>query len=123
MNVLLSIKPQYAEQIFNGTKKYEYRKSIFKLKNVQTIIVYASSPIKQVIGEFSIDHIFCADVDTVWEVTKQYAGVSHDFYKSYFANKKRAYAIKIGSPQRYAQPRILSDYGLQVAPQSFAYVR
>ena len=32
MKVLLSIKPEFAEKIFNGTKKYEFRKSIFKNK-------------------------------------------------------------------------------------------
>lgn len=30
MKVLLSIKPEFAERIFNGSKKYEFRKVIFK---------------------------------------------------------------------------------------------
>ena len=29
MKVLLSIKPEFADKIFNGTKKYEFRKEIF----------------------------------------------------------------------------------------------
>jgi predicted transcriptional regulator len=31
MKVLLSIKPQFAEMIFSGTKKYEFRRSVFKV--------------------------------------------------------------------------------------------
>ena len=58
MTVLLSIKPEFAEKIFDGTKKFEFRKSIFKNTDVQTVIVYASSPVQQVIGEFTIDSIF-----------------------------------------------------------------
>ena len=55
MKVLLSIKPEFVEKIFNGTKKYEFRKSIFKNKNIDTVVVYASSPWQYVIGEFKIE--------------------------------------------------------------------
>ena len=123
MTVLLSIKPEFAEKIFDGTKKFEFRKSIFKNTDVQTVIVYASSPVQQVIGEFTIDSILNDDVDTIWEQTARYAGITRDFYLSYFANKEKAYAIKIRNPKRYAKARRLSDYNLQVAPQSFAYVQ
>lgn len=30
MKVLLSIKPEYVEKILDGTKKFEFRKGIFK---------------------------------------------------------------------------------------------
>ena len=30
MKVVLSIKPEFANKIFDGTKKFEFRKSIFK---------------------------------------------------------------------------------------------
>ena len=46
MKVLLSIKPEFANKIFEGTKRFEFRKSIFK-KEVKTVVVYASSPLQQ----------------------------------------------------------------------------
>lgn len=36
MKVLLSIKPKYANAIFAGTKKFEFRRSIFKNLNIKT---------------------------------------------------------------------------------------
>ena len=54
MKVLLSIKPEFADKIFNGTKKYEFRKSIFKNKDVDTVVVYASSPCKYIINWYTI---------------------------------------------------------------------
>ena len=39
MTALLSIKPEFAEAIFDGTKKFEFRKVKFK-KNVNKIKVY-----------------------------------------------------------------------------------
>lgn len=121
--VLLSIKPEFAEKIFDGTKKFEFRKSIFKNEDVQKVVVYASSPVQKVIGEFSIEDILNDDVETLWKKTSRYSGITHDFYLSYFANKEKAYAIQIGKTIRYHQCRTLSDYNLSFAPQSFAYIR
>ena len=57
MKVLLSIKPEFVEKIFAGTKKYEFRKSLFKKSGVKYVVIYASAPIKRVVGEFEIDDI------------------------------------------------------------------
>lgn len=57
MRVLLSINPQYADKIFSGEKIYEYRRNIFKNTDVKIVLVYATSPIKKIIGEFYIEKI------------------------------------------------------------------
>ena len=122
MKVLLSIKPEFAEKIFNGTKKYEFRKSIFKNKDVDTVVVYASSPWRNVIGEFQIETILCDNVDRIWEQTHEFSGISEKFYRTYFAHKANAFAIKIGHVTRYTKPKKLSDYNVNFAPQSFVYL-
>ena len=48
--ILLSINPEHVENIFNGNKKYEYRKIKCKEK-VDKIIIYSTAPIMQVVGE------------------------------------------------------------------------
>lgn len=122
MNVLLSIKPEFANKIFEGTKKYEFRRTIFKRTDIRRIIVYASSPIQQVIGEFEIDDILKDDVENLWYLTSKYSGISKNFYDLYFENKEQAYAIKIGKVKRYSSPKLLSDYSITFAPQSFMYI-
>jgi len=122
MKVLLSIKPEFANKIFDGTKKYEFRKSIFKREDVDTVVVYASSPMQRVIGEFTIADIICEDTETLWRKTKKYSGVTKDFYDEYFANKEIAFAIRVGMITLYSRPRLLRDYGINFAPQSFAYL-
>ena len=49
-NIVLPIKPEYADKILNGQKKYEYRKNICT-DNIEKIYVYATSPVKAIIGE------------------------------------------------------------------------
>lgn len=122
MKVLLSIKPEFAFKIFDGTKKFEFRRSIFKRKDISKIIVYASSPVKQVIGEFEIKDILWDDTETVWNITKRASGITKQFYDEYFANREKAYAIQVGATKKYKSPKTLSDYALNCAPQSFAYV-
>lgn len=79
MKVVLSIKPEYAFKIFDGTKKFEFRKAIFKNSNVKSIIVYASSPVQKVIGEFEIGKIFNNDLETLWDLTKEHSGITEAF--------------------------------------------
>ncbi len=52
--VLMSIKPKYAMQILNGTKTFEYRKNRFRRQNIDSIVIYATSPVMKVIGEVQL---------------------------------------------------------------------
>ena len=122
MKVLLSIKPEFVEKIFAGTKKYEFRKSLFKRSDVKYVVIYASAPIKRVVGEFEIDDIVSDDVNIVWELTRKHSGITKAFYNSYFKNRKTANAIRIGHLTKYEETRPLSDYHIRQAPQSFCYI-
>lgn len=120
--VLLSIKPTFVNRIFDGKKKYEYRKTIFCHQNISTVIVYASAPIQRVIGEFTIEKIITDSVSNIWKQTYRSSGISKDFYLSYFKGKKTAYAIKIKKTKKYAKMRTLASYHIKHAPQSFVYI-
>lgn len=122
MRVLLSIKPEFANKIFDGTKKFEFRKSIFKNKDVKTVVVYASSPVQQVIGEFEIERILNFDLDTLWSLTQDFSGISEDFFYEYFADKEVGYAIKIKKVKKYRNPKNLREEFNLFPPQSFAYL-
>lgn len=123
MKALLSIKPQYVEKIFNGEKRFEYRKVIFANKNIKTVVVYSTMPIGKIVGEFSIDEILEFSPSELWEVTKDFAGIDKQFYDEYFEGKKKAFAIKIKKATLYKIP--INPYGLEekfTAPQSFLYI-
>lgn len=122
MRVLLSIKPEFANKIFDGTKKFEFRKSIFKNKDVKTVVVYASSPVQRVIGEFEIEKILNFDLDTLWDLTQDFSGISEDFFYEYFADREFGYAIKIKKAKKYRNPKNLKEEFNLFPPQSFAYL-
>lgn len=121
MKVVLSIKPEFANKIFDGTKRFEFRKAIFKNEDVKTVLVYSSSPVQKVIGEFQIGEIFKHDLPTLWELTKEYSGITEEYFYSYFADRKHGFAIQIKKKTKFKIPKCLKeDYNL-TPPQSFAY--
>lgn len=123
MKVLLSIKPKFAELIFAGTKKFEFRKVIFKNRRVKTVVVYASSPTQKVIGEFKIGSILNDEPRRLWKETKLYAGINEKYFFEYFADKDVAYAIKVERVKRYNKPLCLREHFNLAPPQSFMYLR
>jgi predicted transcriptional regulator len=123
MRVLLSIKPEFALKIFDGSKKYEYRRAIFKNQEVSRVIVYACDPIKQVIGEFEIEDILHEEPESLWVKTKHHAGISEKRFFNYFTNKSKGYAIKVKATRVYDDPLPLSSFMISSPPQSYMYLR
>lgn len=119
--MLLSINPQHVENILNGQKKFEFRKVRCRA-DVDNIVLYATSPIMQIVGEADVIEIIQDSLDVVWEITSEYAGISRRFYEEYYQGKDKAVAYKLGKVKRYERPLQLSDLGIGFAPQSFVYI-
>jgi predicted transcriptional regulator len=117
----LSIKPQYAEAIFRGEKRFEFRRSVFR-KPVDVVVIYITSPVCSVAGEFEVQEIICDTVDRLWSRTQTKAGIHRDVFFDYFVGRQMGYAISIGNVRRYRKPLdLLSSFGIR-PPQSFVYV-
>ena len=123
MKVILSIKPHFAEKIFNGSKKFEFRRTIFRNPSVKRVIVYASAPISKIVGEFEIEEILHNELDSLWGSTKCCSGITEDYFFNYFNGKDYGFALKIKRAKKYKNSYSIKErFGL-FPPQSFAYVR
>ena len=120
-NMLISINPEHVENIFNGSKKYEYRKIRCK-QDIDKIIIYSTYPIMKVVGEAKVEEILEDSPDNIWEETKKYSGIDWKFYQKYFKDRSKAIAYKLANIKKYNDPKELSSYGIKAAPQSFIYV-
>ena len=106
-----------------GRKTYEFRKTIFKNPNVRTIVIYSSSPVQKVIGEFTIREILTMTPKDLWKATKSGSGIDSKYFDSYFRGKSKAHALKVTFPKRYDKPLELKrDFGIRMPPQSFCYL-
>lgn len=123
MKVILSIKPEYANKILDGSKKYEFRKAAFTCDEVSCVVIYATKPVGKVVGEFDVSGVHIDAPNSVWKKTREYAGVKKKFFDEYFRNKSVAVAIGVGEVRRYKTPMDLSSLGANItAPQSFRYL-
>lgn len=119
--MLLSINPEYVASILQGKKLYEYRK--FRCRDdVDKIIIYATAPQKQVVGEAEIAGIVEDDILAVWHHTKEYSGITYKFFRQYYKGKKRAIAYQLKNLVIYDKPLTLEEIGVSCAPQSYRYI-
>ncbi len=122
MRVLLSIKPEFALKIFDGSKRYEYRRVIFKRPEVTTVVVYICDPIRKVMGEFEIGGILYEEPQALWSKTGEQAGITKKKFLEYFVNKTKGYAIEVKEAKRYDVPIPLNKLMVFWPPQSFMYL-
>jgi predicted transcriptional regulator len=121
MAVLLSIKPGYAHSIFQGLKRFDYRRSIFK-RPVDRVVVYASAPVSMVVGEFEVQGVLFDDLSKLWRGTKEYAGITEEEFYAYFSHLEKGHAIQIGRTVVYSTPLSLEESYRVRPPRSFVYV-
>lgn len=122
MNAILSIKPQFVEEIVAGRKKYEFRKKGFK-KPVKKVYVYATTPVCKIIGEFELGGVLEGNPNKIWALTNQMSGISEEYFKEYYYNKDVAFALEIKSFKSYKEPiNPYSMFSKFTPPQSFCYV-
>lgn len=119
--MLLSINPEHVDNILQGNKTYEFRKILCKRK-VDKIVIYATYPVKLVVGEVEVLDVLEMDKEKLWKITKKQSGISKKFYDQYYMGKKYAVAYKLGAVTKYETPQTLKDIGVKVAPQSYMYL-
>ncbi|MBA3987120.1 MAG: ASCH domain-containing protein [Flavobacteriales bacterium] len=121
MNIILSIKPKYANAILSGEKLVEFRKLAFKRK-VERVYIYSSSPEQRIIGYFTIEDIISDTPKELWRKYKRVGSICQEDFFKYFGEKEIGFSIKIKSVRRFEisiDPKVL--FKNFVPPQSFMY--
>lgn len=123
MKAILSIKPEFADKILDGTKRFEFRKASFGATQVESVLIYATRPIGKVVGEFEVECVHIDEPQRIWRKTRKFAGIEKCFFDEYFRGRSVAVAIAVGKVDRFETPRDLSSFGENItAPQSFRYL-
>jgi predicted transcriptional regulator len=118
--VLLSIKPRFVDLIFSGIKLMEFRRKIWikQIKQSTKAVIYESTPISMIVGEFSIGLIEFNKIDTLWNKYSNVSGLEKLEFENYFKNLEKGYAIEILNPIKYSKAKIC-NFGI---PQNFIYL-
>lgn len=119
--ILISINPEHVQNIISEIKKYEYRTRVAK-EDIEAIIVYSTHPTKKVVAEVKITQVLKMLPEDLWEVTCDQSGITKEYFDKYFKNRKLACAYKLGEVKVFEEPKELTDYGVNFAPQSYVYI-
>lgn len=119
--MLLSINPEYVKKIFDGSKRFEFRKVRCK-SDVESILIYETAPTMMVVGEARIKNVITGKPSEVWRKTKSGSGISKVFFDQYYENRDRAIVYELDNVVKYDMPLNLVSYGIVQAPQSFMYI-
>lgn len=117
-DVLMSIRPVYAEAIFSGTKTIELRRRRPSFPVGTRVVVYSTSPEQRLHGSFEVAGILEALPETLWRSVRERAGVDRSVFDAYFDGCDQAYGIEISEPRRIT-PTVLPIR----PPQSYQYLR
>ena len=118
---LVSIKPEFVTSILSGEKKYEYRKIRFR-QDVDSILIYSTSPVMKVVAEVKITGIIEGSPEEVWKKTENGSGIDKSFYDVYYNDKDYAIALCLGRVKIFKKAKPLSSYNIKTPPQSFSYI-
>jgi predicted transcriptional regulator len=119
--ILLSIHPEHAANILIGEKGFEFRR-VCPRSEVGKIIIYATAPVGQVVGEADVAETIQGAPDEVWAIACGSAGITRAAFEAYYAGREKAVAYRLAGVRAYSEPRALSGYGVKAAPQSFVYL-
>lgn len=118
--VLLSIHPQYVEQIASGTKKIEFRKRKFK-NSVNKVVVYSTTPVKKIVGYFDIEIIEELSPSIMWKRYASIGGINKADFFAYYINSPKSIGIKIKNFVSFKKQLNLSLLRI-TPPQSYEYL-
>lgn len=118
---LLSVHPEFAQAILDGTKTVEFRKRPLA-PDVTHVAVYATQPVRRVVAVFSIEEQVLDAPRRLWNKFKNVAGISQEKFLAYYEGHERGVGIMVTGLVGLVEHETLEvAFGISRPPQSFQY--
>ena len=119
---ILPIRPNYVDAILSGIKRVEFRRTKFK-RDVSSILIYSSTPVKKVVGYFEVGEILEMSPSQAWIEFESVGGIDHKSFFDYYEGARMAYVISIIDVVRFKNEIPLTELCENLsAPQSYRYL-
>jgi predicted transcriptional regulator len=118
----MSIRPEFADRLLAGEKRVEFRRRP-AARGVTHILIYATSPVRAVVGVAEIERLEQASPRKLWDSFSEVGGICRSDFFSYFAGVTTGCAYVVKRIWSCSRPEPLGRHGLpKTAPQAFQYV-
>lgn len=108
-DLLMSIKPMYAERILRGTKLVEIRRKFSSRWVGLRAALYSSRPMSALVGEATIKSVVYGKPEEIWLRYGPAIGCSREEFFSYVSSAKEVNAIELCDVAPYREPIPLSQ--------------
>src|SRR2546423_13749915 len=98
--LFLPLKPEWALAILDGTKKYELRTKRPAIQPGDVVVLYATSPLRAVVGSFIAGGITSGTPSEVWKAVGGKIASSRSSYLAAFGAREVVHAIRVRKPRR-----------------------
>ena len=126
-DVILSIKPEYSEQIIDGTKKVELRRRFpVNVPDGTLAYIYTTSPTRALTGVATIKGVSKRPIDELWDTFSHVAGIERTKFDDYFSGLEHGYAIVFSQARPLKRSIDLPELRMRFnfePPQSFLYAK
>lgn len=123
---VFSVKPRFAQALVEGRKGFEFRRARPSLRPGDVVYVYATAPVQAVIGSFVCGHVVEGSPTKVWGEVGAMSETPRAYFRRYFRDRIRAFAIAVRSPSAWANPLGLDALQDKLPgfypPQSYRFV-
>ena len=82
--LIISLKPCYADLLFEGLKTVELRRRIASQLTDRDVFIYVSSPVRALRGGFRVGQVWEGPPDAVWPKVSQLANLDRREFDAYF---------------------------------------
>ena len=124
--VVLSLKPRFAEAILAGDKTVELRRTEPKIVVPTRALLYATTPVRALLGTCVITSVRSADLAVLWRDYGSRTTLLDQEFQQYFEGVDVGTALTLTQPQAFSRQIPLEDLRAKPRsfrpPQSFAYV-
>ena len=125
--VLLSIRPEFAALIRNGTKRVEFRKRFNPILISCPIIFYETAPLMRFSLCVTLKDIVCDSPSNLWKQFGSLNGTHQKPYNEYFNGALKGHALLIDRVQSFKKPVSLNEIrSIREAyrpPQSYSIIK
>jgi predicted transcriptional regulator len=123
--LFISIKEEYANQILEGKKHIELRKSRPSVRSGDHIIIYCTSPVKAIVGTALVKEVISHSPNQMWRLHSKKLGIRRKDYMTYYSNTDKAIGIVLADVQKLCYTICLSLIRKQLPtfspPQTYKY--
>jgi len=123
--LLLSVRPRFARALLDGTKTAEIQRRFPNVPEGMTVIIYASSPEKAILGTMRARRLIRSNTEKIWRDYSDVIGIENSELTEYLEGASECSVLELDAPEQWSRSVGLAELRrlLHIEPaQSFRYL-